>query len=165
MGMARLIGGGLAGLGLVGAGYAGLAGKDDTTRDESGQVVEGGQLGAFRIRIGDCLGGALEGTFEAVEAEPCSEPHTNEVYAAFLLPGDLDAPFPGEVSVESDASRGCFDRFAPFVGIAYEDSIYEIGSITPTPGSWDQVDDREVLCLICRLDGEPTTGSAQNSAQ
>lgn len=64
MQIGRLVGGGVAGLGLVGAGSLGLAGEDNTTRDETGAVVDGGEVGAFRVRLGDCLQDATDGDFD-----------------------------------------------------------------------------------------------------
>ena len=135
MAIGRVVAGVAAGLGLVGAGYAGLAGEDNTTRDNSGQVVEGGELGAFRIRVGDCFVDPLAGsTFEAVDAVPCTQPHMFEVYAAFNLAYGTDDPFPGQSVVDDLTSDGCYTRFTPFVGLQYEESIFEIGSVVSDQG-------------------------------
>lgn len=161
---ARLVAGaGAAGLGLVGVGYAGLAGEDNTTRDESGAVVDGGEVGAFRIRLGDCLLAAPDGDFESIEAVPCEQSHQNEVYAAFNLPFPDSAAFPGRDAVGAAADEGCLERFEPFVGVEYQVSEFGISSITPSEGSWTEVDDREVLCLISEYDGTPKTGSARGT--
>src|SRR5262245_65923680 len=123
--MSRLggaIAAGAAGLGLVGVGVVkGVAGEDHTTRDDAGAVVEGGEVGAFRIRLGDCLAQiAPTGEFESVNAVPCSEPHAAEVYAAFNLLADEDAAWPGSPSISSEADEGSYIRFEPFVGVPYE---------------------------------------------
>ncbi len=152
-----MIGAGAAGLGLVGAGYLGLAGEDNTTRDDVGAVVEAGEVGAFRIRLGDCLADAPQGEFESIEAVPCGQPHGGEVYHAFNL---VDDEYPGLASIRTSAELGCYDAFEPFVGIAFEESQYGISMINPTEQSWDEVDDREVLCLVSNFDGTTKTGSA-----
>lgn len=160
----RLVAGaGAAGLGLVGVGYAGLAGEDDTTRDESGAVVAGGEVGAFRIRLGDCLLAAADGDFESIEAVPCEQPHQNEVFAAFNLPFGESAAFPGRDALGAAADDGCLAQFEPFVGVTYDVSEYGIASITPSEGSWTEVNDREILCLISNYDGTPKTGSARDT--
>jgi hypothetical protein len=156
---------GVAGLGLVGVGYAGVAGQDDSTRDSTGAVVEGGQVGALRIRTGDCMGDIPGSTFETVDAVPCAQPHKYEVFAAFNLPFDNSAAFPGEESIATLSDDGCADRFAGFVGLAYEQSIYMYGMTFPTAGTWDEVDDREVLCLISNYDGTTKQGTARDSRQ
>ena len=154
------MGTGVAGLGLVGAGYAGIGGQDGTTRDDSGAVVEGGDLGAFRIQLGDCLQDMGSGTFESVPAVPCAEPHTYEVYGAFMLPSGA---YPGLAAVNQAADEGCYERFAPFTGIAFEQSPYGFSSITPTSEGWAELDDREILCLIGDPNGGTVTGSLARS--
>lgn len=160
MGIGRAVVGVIAGAGLVGAGYTGLGGQDNTTRDEAGQIVEGGEIGAFRIRLGDCFNSALDGDFESVDGVPCTGPHDEEVYFAFNLP---DGPWPGEQAVIDQASEGCLAQFESFVGMAYEDSIYGAGPIRPTEGSWEELDDREVLCVISNYDGTKKTGTAKDT--
>ena len=157
---------GAAGLGLVGVGVVkGIAGEDHSTRDDAGEIVEGGEVGAFRIRLGDCIASmAEEGLFESVNAVPCSEPHEAEVYAAFNL-ADADAAWPGTAAVDRQADQGCYDRFSAFVGTSYERSMYGYGSMTPTKDSWEQIDDREVLCMITTIDGSLSTGSAEGTGQ
>lgn len=139
----------IAGLGLVGAGVAGLgaAGEDNTTRDSNGMVVEGGELGAFRIRVGDCLLGVTPGQFEAAPAVPCAEPHIYEVIGAFNVNADQGAPFPGQAALDRE-SEACIAGFSGYVGISYYDSVLELSSITPTEGSWQELDDREILCIV-----------------
>jgi len=161
MGLGRAIGGAaVAGLGLVGVGYAGLGGQDNTTRDDAGEIVDGGEIGAFRIQVGDCLGGLDEGIFESAEGLPCTEPHQYEVYFAFNLE---DGPFPGDSAVAAEADDRCYDAFTPFVGSAYEESIYGFTSLMPTEGSWEELDDREVLCIVGNYDETLKTGSARNT--
>lgn len=163
MQIGRLVGSGVAGLGLVGASYLGLAGEDNTTRDETGAVVEGGEVGAFRIQLGDCLLDSPDGDFESIEAVPCDESHQSEVYAAFNVPFSEIAAFPGRDSIRAAADDGCLAEFEAFVGRSYELSVYGISSITPTEGSWDEFDDREVLCLVSNFDGTPKVGSARDT--
>ena len=154
----------MAGLGLVGLGYTGLAGEDATTRDDNGAIVAEGEIGAFRIRLGDCLNGAAVGLVESMEGVPCSEAHDLEVYHAFNLP-EQDGTYPGDDEVGVQAEDGCYRAFAPFVGMSYEDSVYGFNAMTPTRESWDELDDREVLCLLGNYDGTPKTGSAEGRAR
>lgn len=162
MGLGRVIGGAaVAGLGLVGVGYAGLGGQDNTTRDEAGAIVDGGELGAFRIRTGDCLGDIAEGEFESVAGIPCDQPHQFEVYFAFNLP---NGDFPGDAEVARQGEERCYNVFFPFVGLAYEESVYGFTTLLPTEDSWEGLDDREVLCLIGNYDGTVKTGSAKGTA-
>jgi Septum formation len=161
VGILRVVGGGLAGLGLVGAGYLGTAGQDETVRDEAGQVVEGGELGAFRIRLGDCIDVGDATDIESVQGIPCDQPHEAEVYHAFNLPG---SEWPGDAAVDEVAADGCYASFEPFVGEPYETSRYDFRTITPSEASWDEFDDREVLCLVTNYDRTPKQGSARGTA-
>lgn len=162
MGIVRWVASGAAGLGLVGAGYTGLAGQDETVRDQAGQVVEGGELGALRVRVGDCIDAGVANEVESVDGVPCAQPHEYEVYSAFNLDGST---YPGDEAVSHEAEQGCFARFEPFVGMSYAESVYDFSALMPTQGTWDELDDREVLCLIGNLDGTPKTGSAAGTAR
>lgn len=164
MGIVRWAASGAAGLGLVGAGYAGLglAGEDNTVRDEAGQVVEAGELGAFRVRVFDCINGSMEGLVESVEGVPCEGPHQLEVYHASNL---ALAEYPGEDAMVEAGEQRCLEAFEPFVGIAYEESVYGFSVLYPSEQSWEELDDREVLCMLGNVDGTPKTGSAKGSAR
>ena len=61
---------------------------DNTVRDDSGAIVEGGGLGAFAIQIGDCFN-IPEDTdiVVSLEAVPCALPHDAEAFASFDLTG------------------------------------------------------------------------------
>ena len=137
--------------------------QDDTTRDEEGAILEGGEVGAFSIKVGDCIGAEVGTSVETVEGVPCGEPHQYEVYHAFDIPTG-DGTFPGETEVDEAANQGCLEAFADFVGLAYEQSIYSVLPLTPTSETWTDLDDREVLCLIGNGDGTPLTGSARDTA-
>lgn len=159
MGIGRLAGGAVVGLGLVGAGYIGID-DDNTTRDENGDIVESGEVGAFSITLGDCLNGALSNVNETMEGVPCSTPHDVEAYHVFNLP---DGDYPGDPAVSETASKACFDAFEIFVGHTYETSIYDITSLSPSVESWTELGDREVLCLLDNYDGTKKTGTARNT--
>ncbi len=141
---------------------------DSTTRNESGEIEEGGQLGAFALQPGDCFNDpALAGSEEGESTEvaevagvPCEEPHDYQVYATFDV-ADAEE-YPGEVAVSFDADEGCLERFEPFVGRDFETSVYNFSVLYPTPESWD-VGDREIVCLLNSLDGEKLTGDAEGS--
>jgi len=162
MGIGKLVGGAVAGLGLVGLGYTGLAGQDATTRDDNGAIVESGEVGAFRIQLGDCLNGTTTGLIESMEGVPCSSPHDVEVYHAFNM-AEGSGVYPGDEATGEAAADGCYDAFAGFVGRDYETSKFGFTTLSPSAESWDQIDDREVLCLVANYDETKKTGTAQNT--
>lgn len=149
---------------LAAAGCGTDAADDETTRDSAGQIVEGGDLGAFTIKVGDCLGGGVTGEIESVDGVPCDQPHQSEVYYSFAIP-EGDGTFPGTEAVQDQADQGCLDAFQGFVGIDFDSSVYDISTLTPTAESWAQIKDREVLCLIGQGEGTLTTGTIKGTAK
>ncbi len=160
MGIVGRVVGGVVGVGLVAAG--GVAFQDDAVRDESGVIEEAGEVGAFRIQVGDCLQDPGDGLIESVAAVPCGEPHWSEAYHSFEV-GFAD--WPGGEAISEEAGQGCYGQFSAFVGMSYEQSIYEFTWLEPTQDSFEQVDDKEVVCLISLYEGGTKTGTARNASQ
>ncbi len=134
-----------------------LGGDNEPERDEEGDVTEATDADAFAIRVGDCLetmDWGAEG-FSTVPLVPCAEAHESEVYAATDLP---DGAYPGDDAVATQADEFCYGEFQGFVGVAWEDSAFDYGYLSPSQDSWEQGDDREVLCVIMDPNGL-TTGS------
>lgn len=145
----------LAGL-LALSGCSMFGGPEDPKRDdESGEIVEAAEADAFAIRIGDCLNyGDSEATeVETVATVPCGEPHDTEVYAAMDVAGD---EFPGMDELELQADEFCAAEFTTFVGTDPAVSEIFFSYFTPTEMSWNQIDDREILCMVVDLEGGVT---------
>jgi hypothetical protein len=125
------------------------------------RVVEAGELGALRIRLGDCVNGLGDASVvESVQGVPCSQPHELEVYHAFNLTA---ASWPGEATVEHLAAEGCYRAFEGFVGHPYETSVLDFATLYPSEASWNEFHDREVLCLVGNYDGTDKTGTARGA--
>lgn len=126
-------------------------------RNGEGEITTAGTVDAFQIQVGDCFDDeAFQSTGIAeVPGVPCSDPHDNEVYAAF----DISGEWPGEERVEQLADEGCYERFSDVVGKSYEESVIAYTTIYPSHGSWKQRDDREVLCVGYHMEFEKLTGS------
>jgi len=152
--------------GAVVAGVAIFAGvgafQDDTVRDGTGAIVEGGGLGAFVIRTGDCLNLPEESLVQSVEALPCSQSHDAEAYAVFDVAG---TSYPGASVIDEAAIDGCLAAFHPFVGTSYELSQLELFWLEPTEESWNELDDREIVCMVTTMDGSSLTGSMRGSGR
>ena len=99
---------------------------------------------------------------EVVRVVPCEQSHVAEVFHVFDIALD---DFPGQASVNSAADEACLAQFAGYVGAAYGTSEFGVGYIAPTEGTWNQLDDREVLCTLFRVDGAPKAGSARGSGR
>ena len=130
-------------------------------RDESGAIVESGALDPFKMKVGDCFDDVDSDSdeVESVPGVPCDEPHDNEVYAIFDTSHES---WPGEEVMYESASQDCISQFEGFVGMAYEDSELEVYPLYPTLASWNQVDDREIICAVFRANGEKLLGTARN---
>ncbi len=63
-----------------------------------------------------------------------------------------------------EVRNACYDSFATYVGISYDNSTYRINSFNPTSGSWAQ-GDRTITCTIKSGDGSRITGSLKGAAK
>jgi hypothetical protein len=127
-------------------------------RNAAGEITSAGSVDAFEVQVGDCFDDEAFASTDISEVPgiPCVEPHDNEVYAAFDLPGD---EWLGDERVERLAYEGCHERFAGAIGKSYDDSVYNYTAIYPSESSWKQVDDREVLCVGYHMELEKISGS------
>jgi hypothetical protein len=79
---------------------------------------------------------------------PCNETHDDEAYAHVTLDGSDGAEYPGEATTQELANNLCRQEFADFVGVRYEDSVFEFLPMYPSESSWNLHADRRVTCLI-----------------
>ena len=116
------------------------------------------------VTVGDCffedemntaLGSDAVNSIPVVE---CTDPHDAEVFHVEDLPaGD----FPGETSVQSSMEDICTGTaFESFIGVDYQVSSIYVGGLKPTEQTWDQLDDREILCYAIS-----DTGSTSESLE
>ncbi|MDX1516709.1 MAG: septum formation family protein [Woeseiaceae bacterium] len=144
---------GLVILGLVG--YNLITSAD---RDESGAIIDAGNVDVFQIRVGDCFDDASGATeISSLPGVPCSEPHDNEAYASFNL---TVSEYTGDDSMFDLAFEQCLERFEPFVGRDYDSSALDIYTLYPTYESWQQ-NDREVVCAVFDMDSNKLVGSVR----
>ena len=133
-------------------------------RDESGAIVDGGNVDAFNIRVGDCFddtSSLLGEEVTSLPAVPCTEPHDNEVYAVF----DVSvSDYPGADQMSVMAFDACKQRFQHFVGKEYDSSTLDIMTLHPSSESWRVQNDREVVCALYDMEGNKVTGSAKGRA-
>lgn len=113
------------------------------------------------IEPGTCFQRPANTDVRTVEQVGCRKPHDAEAYAVFALPAPADDPFPGGAEVQSLAQQGCQDRFADYVGQAYEDSEYYFSAIAPSRKSWEDRNDRRVLCSVIAAGGGQLEGTVR----
>ena len=137
-------------------------------RDDAGDIATAGRVDVYEIAVGDCFNDDQEffsdevAEFNAVAGVPCDEPHDNEVYATV----DLDLhTFPGDEQMTTLAFDACVARFDAFVGRDYQSSMYDVFPIYPTEASWNQDDDREVICALYDVNLKPLVGTARKSGR
>lgn len=155
--------GALAAASAVTLSSCGLFGADSSEpeRNAEGQVTEAVEDGdVFALQVGDCLGDTGTGEVAEVAIQPCDEPHDSEAFHAFEVEGE---EFPGTEAMAAEAAQ-CQEEFEAFVGRPVDESTLEINYYAPTQQSWDEADDREILCLVYDPAG-PTTGSLEGSAK
>ncbi|MDG4832938.1 septum formation family protein [Solwaraspora sp. WMMD1047] len=147
---------GLVFSGLWAAGIAVLivvALADGATRNDAGEITEGGSVSSFDLATGDCLNGLKESaSITSLPAVPCSQPHEGEVFGTFTVTGDS---FPGNTAISSQAEEGCTDRLAQYAPAAADDDSLELFFLHPTSESWAQ-GDREVVCIANDPSGQRT---------
>lgn len=117
----------------------------------------GGQVAS--AEVGDCV--VTEDIPDEVTEIPtvdCGEAHDAQVVGKFDLD---DGDFPGLDAVQAAAEEGCVTEFESFVGVTYADSSLNVSYVYPTEQTWDQADDREVLCFA--VSAEDATESWEGS--
>ena len=140
--------------------------SDPTGPDEGATAppAEGGRATPVAsLRVGDCFNdeSATDSDVDSVEVVDCSAPHQYEAYNNHDIPG---SDFPEGEAMGREVRNACYDSFATYVGISYDNSTYRINSFNPTSGSWAQ-GDRTITCTIKSGDGSRITGSLKGAAK
>lgn len=130
-------------------------------RNDAGEITAAGAVDAFEVRVGDCFD---DEAFESediseVPGVPCADPHDNEIFALWDVAGE----WPGDEAIEEMAYQGCYERFAEVIGKSYEESVIDYTVIYPSKGSWERLDDREVICVGYHMEFEKLTGTILGS--
>ncbi len=145
--------------------------------DDSGDPTKPANEKVLDVGVDDDGNGACLLVDEAFPAEveklpviACDQPHTHEIFArvAFFDANDPDKAvdvFPGLSALDDFAQRECIKAFEPYVGISLFDSVFVPTWLLPTLDSWNDEDDRDVLCVLTDPNRESLTGSARGSQQ
>lgn len=131
---------------VLGAG-CGLLGNDVATAD-----------------VGDCINNSTAaGSISEFDVVDCDETHTAELIVKFDMP---DGDFPGQQAIQEAFIEECTgSAFEDYVGAPYAESDLDIFPVTPTEQTWDQADDREVLCFVAPVDGSNLEESVKGSGR
>lgn len=119
--------------------------------------------GVFTLEVGTCFDDQESTEISSVPEVECSEPHDNEVFAVIDYT-ETDV-YPGTEEMNEIATELCIEQFNAYVGISYVESELDVFAITPTQSSWDEDNDREIICALYNLDFSKLTGSMQGAAR
>ena len=103
---------------------------------------------------GTCLlvGDSIEVEVSSLPVIDCASEHTHEIYAVVTLTDEEYPVYPGAEQLDAVAQHECTIEFQPYVGSGPFDSALFFSWLLPTIGSWNEHDDRSVLCVVSRLD-------------
>lgn len=130
----------------------------DVARDADGRAREAGSVRADRLRAGDCFDDQDDRSPDAFPVVPCAEPHDNEAYFRFVVPGD---EFPGQEALTDQAAARCrAEPFTDYVGRPVESTSLGVFYVLPSQETWERFDDRTIICALFDEGLEPLRGSA-----
>lgn len=137
----------------------------EAKRDESGAVIEAGEVTHDALQVGDCLllpeGVTLDVDFdyESLGAVPCVEAHDMEVFASVEYP---NTEYPGQDALLEFGDESCVPVYEEFTGIAYEhEMLFDYLVSVPDETAWSN-GSHSIRCLLTSLDGQRLTGSQQD---
>lgn len=120
------------------------------------------------LNVGDCFDeeamntALMNSEITDVPLVDCAEEHDSEFFHSHQMTGD---EYPGDGEIQTQADELCSgDAFTDFIGVSYEESETYVAHLSPTQESWEQLDDREILCYV-NVPGEKVTGTLEGSAR
>lgn len=119
----------------------------------------GTEVSVWDIKPGDCFSysDTSASTIDKVTLfKSCDSKHQYEAFHAANMNGDKT--FPGEYAVQDFAEKECGKKFEEWVNASGDFNYTYIG---PSQESWEQGDDREVMCVAQPRFSKETTGSAK----
>lgn len=108
------------------------------------------------LEAGDCFDQPPDGATEVVRV-PCTEAHTDEVYAVIILDGGRGARYPTQIDDQADGR--CYNEFVTFVGADPRRSTFTYDWYPPTEAAWAR-GERRVPCVVADPEGTSLTGPA-----
>ena len=141
---------------VLGAGLLASCGGGGEIRAESGEVIAPGTWSVFDLRAGDCLDAAeAEGDISDVALVPCTDPHTQEVFATVEHPEKV---YPGAADLSLWADAACLSELQSELGLTLADGLF-VSYLLPSFDGWNKNEDRTVVCVLVF----PTKGSVTGS--
>ena len=139
---------------LIFGGFSAWSAISSADRDDSGVIVEEGDVAANELAVGDCLFDPGEDVFEEVRGVACDEPHDFEIFSLATISG---TSYPTDLAFDDAAFQHCLPAFEAYTGENYDASDYWIGYFVPDERAWSD-GDRIMQCYL-HLPGQMVTGS------
>jgi hypothetical protein len=152
---------------LVAAGVVLGACNDDskgTTRSATGQVVNPATISVFELKPADCLDPPpdLTGEINDIKVVPCTQPHTQEVFATVA---SAATAYPGAEALATEGSAACVGAMqAPGLGLSPDDG-YFWSYLLPSFDGWNKDKDRSIVCVLTFPTMGEVTGSVVEQAK
>jgi hypothetical protein len=116
-------------------------------------------------KVGTCLlvGDKIATEISSLPTIDCAKEHTHEIYGTIVLTDDQFKVYPGTDALGAVAQRECTRQFEPYVGSGPRDTSLFYSWLLPTLGSWNDHDDRTILCVAGTFDNSMLTGTIKQS--
>lgn len=127
----------------------------------------GASISVFSVKVGECFQAPskVEAELSKITRVPCAEPHIREAYALvdYEPPaGTTGDAYPGSDELDTYAKGICAQDYKSYVGVDYLDSSLFYTYLFPSARSWEQDDDRKIICFVTTT-GQPLTGSVKGT--
>ncbi len=120
-------------------------------------------VAANDLEAGDCVLDEEALDRADIETVDCGEEHVFELIGASDL--DVEDEYPGRTELASTGQERCQGQlFEDYVGVPFVESAdVFVTAIPPTEETWNDADDRTILCFAHTEDRTATTGSVEGS--
>ncbi len=115
------------------------------------------------MQPGQCFNApkSVKAELSSLSKVACSTAHTQEAYAVVAYPNSgtgsaAPGAYPGGDALDKFAKGACAQRFTKYVGVDYLDSSLFYTYLLPSARSWEQDNDRNVLCFVTTTGGKLT---------
>jgi hypothetical protein len=127
-------------------------------------VACSGDPPANDLEVGDCVEDAADLNETSLVAIDCDDDHTLELIGRFEVEGD---EYPGEDELRAQGDERCTGQlFEDYVGAPYDpEGDVLVTAVLPSADSWEDADDRTILCFAHAPDLAETDQSVEDSAE
>ncbi len=119
-------------------------------------AAPGSPVDVNNLQAGMCADDTFEGQLmTAAIIRDCNTEHDFEVAGLIESTDPEGAPFPGIIALRDQGRRDCRAVFQDYTGTSFLQSEFDLEVIIPNPTTWLADGDREIICLVVTVDGEP----------